>query len=319
MKRHAYLAALAVAAAITIHSAVDAQRKGPKSRRAAPPEFGDEVGDVFFSDARERLVGERPNFGSLAPRGVTGGPTPPGGGTPASTGGVFGWSGIISATTVEDEIKAIKMQVDEVVTTPGPFKGGGFRKARKQFSTLAVMFAIAGEYDGDIRWKENAPGLRDAFARAGFNCKVGTDGSYNEAKLRRDDLEGLIRGQKVDVKDAETKATWDKVSNRSPIMQRMEEGFQKRLKPWLANAGEFKNNSEKVYHEAQVLAALAETIQREGYEYWDDEDYAGYAKTMEQAAIDIAEAVKLNSYDNANKAASEISKACSECHEGYRS
>jgi cytochrome c556 len=39
---------------------------------------------------------------------------------------------------------------------------------------------------------------------------------------------------------------------------------------------------------------------------------------MGKAAREIVEAAKSNNYDQANKAAGEINKACSECHENYR-
>ena len=50
----------------------------------------------------------------------------------------------------------------------------------------------------------------------------------------------------------------------------------------------------------------------------DDESYAGFAKTMQAAAGEIVDAVKLNSYDQARAAAGKIDKACSQCHDAYR-
>jgi hypothetical protein len=68
-----------------------------------------------------------------------------------------------------------------------------------------------------------------------------------------------------------------------------------------------------------MVAALAETIQREGFEFSDDEDYLSYCKKMRQGALDIVDGVKLKSYEKARAGAGEITKSCSQCHEGYRS
>jgi len=37
---------------------------------------------------------------------------------------------------------------------------------------LATLFAVSAEYDGDVRWKDAAPALRDLFSRPGHNCKA---------------------------------------------------------------------------------------------------------------------------------------------------
>lgn len=290
------------------------------SKRVAPPKFPASVSEVFFPDARERLVGSRPEFSAAAK--VAGGPAmaPGQGDAEAASGESFAWSRLISATALEDEIKAQKLLVDQSVTTPGAFKGGGYRDARIQFSTLAAMFHIAGQFDTDVRWKSDAPALRELYARVGFNCKVGTDQTYNESVLRKQDLGDLVRGDRVQAAEGgEVDVTWDVVCNRPPLMSRMEQAFDKKINPFLANKSEFSAHAEEILHEAQVLAAISEAIQHEGFEFWDDEDYLEYARRMRDAALEIVNGVKQNNYEQARAAAGEVSKSCTECHESYRS
>jgi hypothetical protein len=304
------------------------ERTAKKPARALPPRWTKEVQDTFANDAREKLKGERPPLGpgtggkKTAVAATSGTPMPAGSATtdaPAAEG-VFAWSKLISPEVIEDEIKAQKPLVDLSVTTPAPFKGGTNRDARRQFSNLAMLFAIIAEYDGEVRWKKDAPGLRELFAQAGFSCKVGTDQSYNQSRLRQTDLTDLLGGSTpASVAAADPKAVWDKVTNRPPLMERLEEGFDKKLLPWLASEGAFKENNEKILHEAQIVAVIAEVIQREGYEFADDDTYLGLAKAMRDAALGIADGVKNNNYSKANESAGVITKACSECHEGYRS
>ena len=71
-------------------------------------------------------------------------------------------------------------------------------------------------------------------------------------------------------------------------------------------------------HDAEIVAFLSEILVKEGMEDADDEDYASYAERMKKASRDIVDAVKLSNHEAARKAVGEISKACTECHEGYR-
>ncbi|MCA9249412.1 MAG: hypothetical protein KDA42_19960, partial [Planctomycetales bacterium] len=257
----------------TVTAVAQAQQRKPTGPVAAPPSFdAADVESRFFVDAREQLQGSRPQYGAGVVK--AGRPNQPGtattGSAPSGPGdgsGGFAWSQLISRETIEDEIKSLKMKVEQTISLPAPFKSGGNRDAQKQFSMLAVLFGIAGEYDQDVRWKENSPGLREMFARAGFNCKVGTDQSFNEAKARKQDLVDLIAGSQLPVDSAERKATWDKVAFRPILMRWLEDSFEKRLAPWLSNKSEFAKNQDAIRREAELIAAVAEVIQRENYEF----------------------------------------------------
>jgi hypothetical protein len=291
-----------------------------KPRRAPAPKFSAGANDVFFDDASTALSGNRPAYGKGAPGGRTDtGSTDvaPGPADPAPAGG-FAWSKLISADVIEDEIKRLNLAVTANVTTPGKFNGGGFRDGRQHFSMLAALFGIASEYDGDVRFKQIAPGARDAFARAGFNCKVGTTQTFNEAKARKEDLAALVRGGSVEWPKAEAAAPWDKVVNRPPLMNWLKRLQYEELEPWTASAGAFKSNKDKVRQNGEIVAAIAEIIGRPGFEFADDDGYLQYTVSMKKSAAALISAVKLDSADGARKAVGEINKSCSACHDGYR-
>ena len=60
------------------------------------------------------------------------------------------WSRVISAATLEDEIKLLKLNVDKTVTTPSSFAGRGHKPARLDFSLLAMLFAIVDQFDVNL-------------------------------------------------------------------------------------------------------------------------------------------------------------------------
>jgi hypothetical protein len=147
---------------------------------------------------------------------------------------------------------------------------------------------------------------------------VGTDQTFNEAVQRKQDLADLISGSRPSLPKANAATEWGQVADRPPLMQRLEAGHQKRLTKWLANQREFEKNAENVRHEAQIVAAIADVIGREGFDYWDEEEYARHARGLREAATDIAAAVELNNFDQAKKAVNQATKSCADCHELYR-
>lgn len=299
---------------------VVAQTAGEKKyRRAKQPNLTAEPG-IFFDDVLSKVVGERPSNLGAPPRTIAGAPTagtPADGGAPSANSG-SGWSKLISATTLEDEVKATKLKVDAAITTPTRFRSRDYESCRQYFSVLAMMFGIIEEYDANVRWKDEGTKLREAFARAAGNCKTGSPQAYSEAKLRKQDLQDAIGGGAVNLPEGKPREDWELVIDRSPLMQRLELAQKDRLKPMTASAGSFRDNAEDIFHEAQMIAAMSEVLQREGMMDADDDDYNAFCESMKEAALSLIEAVKAGNYDQAGKAAGNISKSCDDCHELYR-
>ena len=300
-----------------------AQQKSKSVKRAQPPKF-DKKGEVFYPDAfKEGLVGSRPaDLGKAAAPSVTAGnPTGPG---PAAgpSGGVAGsgWSAIISGQTIEDEVKELKKLIDADVTTPSDYAGKGYKVARRDFSMVAMLFGIAGEFDGDVRWKKDAPAARDVFARTAANSKVGTSQVFQEAKLRKAELQDLVGGASpYQGKDSEAKAVWNTVCDRSPLMQHLEKIFEPELKPLLSDKGQFTANIDKVTHDAEIIGAIGAVLAKSGMEDADADEYKAFCTKLQKAAKEIVDAAKIKNFDAASSAGTAIGKACTECHEGYRS
>ncbi|MEX2026289.1 MAG: cytochrome c [Pirellulaceae bacterium] len=271
------------------------------------------MSDEFFPDARKELVGTRPEFSrsEVAASGVVE--------TSPEDSASNNWSILIDSDTMETEIKRISQSLGRDVTTPTAFKAEGFKACRGHFSLLAVLWAVAAEFDEPVRWQDGAPGLRELYSQAGHNAKAGSDATYQEAQERRDDLAALVRGERpATSKSAAREADWSHVADRPPLMQRMNVAFQDRLSPWAANPRQFERNRREVRHEAQLVAMLAEVIQKEGFEFWDDETYRDYARELGQAATATAQAADQGNYERAREAIGRMGQACNDCHDGYR-
>ena len=316
-----------VVGAITLIAGLDSSaqtlRRGkPQIRRAAAPtgSWDRSTEGTFFDDAFAMLVGPRPDFsGTATPGTATTGPGGAGGQSGGSQkGDGFRWSTLVSETTLTDEIKDMKDTVAAACATPSAFKGGGYDKARRGFSALALAFAVIAAYDEDVRWKKDATIARDLFARAGFNCKVGTDQSFAEAKARIGDLDRLLQGSSPEGRpEREDDFLWSQVAGRPALMSRLEDA-QAALRPAAASAADFKKQIDTALHAAEIVAVIGEVIQRRDFEYHDDDSYRGYSTEMRDAAAALRQACQENDYEAARSAAGRIEKSCNACHGDYR-
>jgi hypothetical protein len=308
-----------VAAGLALGARERSPRPFPRSRPPAA-EWDAASTEIFAPDAFALLVGPRPDFGGpeaagSAAAGSVGGEGTGGAGDDTDS---FKWSTLISGDTLTDEIKDLKDTVATAVTSPSAFKGGGYDDARRAFSAIALAFGLIADHDEDIRWQRDASTARRLFARAGFNCKVGTDQSFAEAKLCLEDLAGMLDGNPPRRKGEEEDGfRWSNVAARPALMARLEEAEQ-RLAANVSSAVEFGRHREIAIHEAELVAAIGEVIRRPDFEYHDDDTYGGYAQAMRDAAVRIRAACSDKNYEAARTAVGQMSKACSDCHGEYR-
>jgi hypothetical protein len=303
---------LALVAIGGIIASTTAQEK--KAKRAKHKSFAKT--DVFFADVFSNFVGGRPDFSETATMLANGADGADATSGPAAGG--FEWSTLITAETIENEIKALKLSVDKDVTTPSEFKGRGYLEVRRHFSLVAALMAVIHDYDSDVRWQEPSAGLRDLFARSAANAKVGTQQTYNESKLRKLDMQDVIGGGAVPVEAKDPENHWEAIVDRPPLMERLKVAFEEKLLPSVANEGEFKKSLKEMKHEAEMLAMIAEILTRDGMEDAGDETYDEFAKSMQQGAKDYLEAIKLEDYAMARGGAGLMGKACSNCHGDYQ-
>jgi hypothetical protein len=290
-----------------------------------------ETNRIFFSDVFSVLIGSRPaqltpsrdpatpsNAGSsIASRPRPRAPSDTS--SPDVPRSGSGWEELISATTIEDEIKAIKQLVDRDVTNPGEFRGRGYRECRQHFSIASMLFGIITEYEGDVRWKNTAAAARDVFARSAANAKVGSVQVYNEARVRKEDLDEILNGGTIaGPREPSTDVTWGTLLDRSPLMMRLETALDGQIQPLTASASEVARHRDKLIHEAELMAAMAQVLVGEGMVDGDDSTYAEYADEMRAGSRQLIQGVRNNDYDQVRQGVGTISQSCSNCHESYR-
>ena len=92
---------------------------------------------------------------------------------------------------------------------------------------------------------------------------------------RKQDLADLVRGGRPQVPKADAAvADWSQVADRPPLMQRHEHRPPGATHQVARRRRHLPPQSQATsQHEAQLVAMIAEVIGREGFEFWDDEEY----------------------------------------------
>ena len=296
-----------------------AQRSVKKPRRATPPSFQpNEFSGIFFSDALSQLQGEMPTAQSVLAANTKSdkkdGNDAGGEGMSNATGSAV-WKELVSPTTLEDIIKESKTRLDSVVTTPAKFSGAVV-EARREFTLLAATMAVVSQYPEEIRWQSSATYAQRIFARMADNCKVGTQPVFNEAKLRQQDLQNMLKGTKL--AGTADEVSWEGTADRGPTMQLMEWALRDNLIPLTNNEKKFRESQEDVVKYAELIAMLGNVVQQPGMKDADADEYKQFAMAMTQAASDATKAAKANDPELTRAAVSRIDQACNKCHETYR-
>jgi hypothetical protein len=309
-----------VAAPVMRAAGSQAPAESPAGKRGSqpPPKFDSDVLQLFATDARTKLGPGEP--GGLRPKAAAAPGAAPGeaAGEDAA-GGSFTWSKLISSDSLEAEVKAqVPIAADAVKTNTG-FKGKGREQAQTSFTVLATLFGVIAQYDGDVRWKRDAPGLEKEFSQAGFNCKTSSDAAYKGSQKCAQDLAELVRGGTVELPKGDASLPWPELVNRPALMRRMEEARNGgNVSKWLSNKNEFKKNKDSLLREAQLLAVVSEVIKSKGFESGDDEVYQKYAGELQKQCLAMIEAIKTDQQDKAQSDFAQVSKACDACHGDFK-
>ncbi|MEM7311861.1 MAG: hypothetical protein AAF497_01795 [Planctomycetota bacterium] len=309
---------LILIAAVVATTVVAQRAVSRRFRRAQTPDWSSSpANNVFFDNAfTQALKGDRPE--NLSAQPMVASVTSDAAAQPTEQPSGQGWSRYISGETIEDTIKLLRSDLEKSVVQPAQFAGGGNRAARRQFVLLATLFAIIEQYDGDVRWKDQAVAAREKFRASAQTAKVGSIQAFNAAKFAKADLIDLIGGNTLSQVSADPVTDWSMVADRNILMQQLETILEDELQPNTNNPNDFKQNTSLLRRNAEYMAALAEVLTLEDMEDATDDDYVEFSRRIQSASSSLLNAINDGNAVDARKATGEINKACSECHEMYR-
>lgn len=247
------------------------------------------------------------------------GPMPP----PPPPSNELVWSQIISAEAIEGEVKKVRNDFATKLTSLGTYNSS-YLEIPVFGSTMALLAHIASDHDGDIGWKEKAPLIRvlagEMVAITSSNQARGRGGytKTNEAFLKICDL--LDGNDPPELPEITEVDGYYDIAEMAYLMKRVEKGAA-----WfntsVGSEDNFKENAEAVQREAQIFVLMGTVFNFEDYGYGpaeNDEEFAGYADTMRDAAKAVNAAAKAGNFEDYDLQKSKIGQACAQCHMVYR-
>lgn len=234
------------------------------------------------------------------------------------------WSKVVSADTIREEIAALRWELPKHFSDSGKFQRGGYKVVRRRATELAMLFGIVAQYDQDdaFEWTRHQVAVAcGGYATVARN-KTGTGIRVHKlleiiaekATERLDDPRDLPPAKVVDHEPG----GWEKICDRAPLMQRLDEIYQHELSPRLEDSREFAVAHEKVKHYAEVVAAIATVLHQPSMPEADDDDYRDFAKPLTEHARRLGQAAESGDYQRASHHLRMLSQTCSECHRAYR-
>lgn len=306
---------LALCIALVLGAYDASAQTGRRPERVAAPDFSSSQFDsVFFEDAKSMLRGELPTSRVVVQQ--SGQNQASDRGSEPAEDSFLSWKNLIAPDSLEDLIKGSKLRLDKVVTTQPAFVGGGYAESRKEFSLLAVLFAIVENHPKDVRWKSSSAAARELLVRVAANTKIGTQQVYNEAKLRMLDLGDLMRGSPLSYK-SKMDVDWSNLIDRVPLMQLLEWAHTEHVSTYSASETAFSKDKESLRRYAELIAVLGRIAIAEEMPDGSDEDYQAFAIEMIKAAQQISIAVKTDNAKLARQASGMIGQSCSNCHDDF--
>lgn len=304
---------LSICLAVWFAQAAEAQSPR-RPIRVAPPDFESaQFEGIFFEDVVRQLKGELPNdaerLGTAA--------SPAASSSETSAEDPQAWHKLISPVALEDLVKGTKLRLDRIVTTPAAFQGGGYAEARREFSLLAVLFAVIEMHPGEVRWQKSAGAAREAFARTAANTKIASPQVFREAQQRLLDLGDLLSGATL-TGEAKSELNFSLLIDRVPLMQLLEWSHRENVEEYSASEASFKKNQLALRRYAELIAVLGKVAIAEEMPDASDEDYVAFAQEMLAHAQSVVLAVETGDANMARQASGGLGQSCTNCHDNYR-
>jgi len=302
-------------------SLLSAQATKPLPLRQKPPVFQLKDWDkVFFSDVASQLQGDDPTTGAEAATMEQAATAEAPSTNPTSADSATGdsrWLQRISSGTLESLVKESKLRLDGIVTTPAKFAGGGYEDARREFTLLALLFAVIEEYPEEVRWQKSAGLAKRKWARVAAGTKVGSPQAYNEAKLRLQDLAEMLNGNPLTEAGAADEFNWPEAVDRAELMETLKASLRERIIPLAGDPMAVKDQPEEFAQMAELIKTIGESLKLPGMEGADQENYVKWCEEMIANAESLQQAVSLGNADAVKAASAKIDQSCTNCHNDF--
>jgi hypothetical protein len=232
--------------------------------------------------------------------------------------GADGWAAILSAEDLQDEVKKIRLRLQDNLSSIGKYNGHYNKEIVWDGAGLAALASIALVHPDKISWKPQAGQIRDIAAELVSKAKGGLGQKpFDATKKEFEKIDGLLSGNPPPgIPAAAAEVAFSDVANRKYLMHCIETG-EDFLRANFQAPPKFQKESEDVARAAAIVAAYCKVVGTEGYSSADEDDYKNFLKPLFEANMTMQKAAKDKDFAAFTEANGRIPKYCSDCHGTY--
>ena len=249
---------------------------------------------------------------------VTTAAPPPSGDTPAAASGGNGWESLITGDIIANEIKQIRIDMKDLLSTEGKYNGAYKKLIPMNMSVLGALATIGATHPDNLSWKPDAKFIRELATDVQSKAN-GLGKAPYETTIKAWEVEdAMLSGNKPPMlPEAAAALPFPEFVKRGPAMLRMDRANTFMLEK-ITSAEALKKEQEKLLHETAMLATVTRVIGSDGFTDAEAEEYQGYVKDMEAACKQMTEGAKAGDFAAVTDAKEKIKQACEKCHANFK-
>jgi len=284
--------------------------------------IGDIPYDVFFNEplavaANTNSVGGTPSAVSPAMPADSPNPSTP---TPmpavTATGAGIDWKSLISMEQITDETKRIRNHLTASLQSQGTYNGN-YKDLQVDGAVIAALASLVAQHPDSVSWKENSRFAREYGTKLfGAANALGRD-SFDASQTAAEGIQAVLNGNvPADAGDPPATLPFGEAADRNGVMKRIEKASEW-MRANINSEAVFNKELDQIRQESTMIAVLGTIISDHSYTSADEEDYAGFAKSLIDGAKEATTSVEEKSYPKFQDAINKVTKACAECHASY--
>lgn len=235
---------------------------------------------------------------------------------PAATGGAMAWNDFLPMESLLNEVKKVQNRLKASLQNPGTYNGN-YKDIAADGAVIAAIAEITCEHSEDIKWKANAPLIRDfGYEMSQAASGLGKD-NFEKTKAAFEKIESVLSGSiPPGAPNAAPKRPFSEVADRGGLMKRIEKA-RNYMRDNINVEAKLKAEADSVLHEAMIISTLGKVVSFEDYSSADEADYHGFAEALIDGARETATAVKDQSFKKFTDSMNKVNKSCDQCHANY--
>jgi len=235
---------------------------------------------------------------------------------PAAAGGALAWNDFLPMESVSSEFKKIQNRLKASLQNPNTYNGT-YKDISADGSVIAALAEIAIEHSEDVKWKANAPLIREyGHEMAQAASGLGKD-NFEKTKTAFEKIESVLSGSvPPGAPAAAPKRPFSEVADRGGLMKRIEKA-RNYMRDNINVEAKLKAEAESVLHEAMMISTLGKVVSFEDYSSADEPDYHGFAQALIEGSQETSTAVKDQSFKKFTDSMNKVNKSCDQCHANY--